>query len=225
MRPSCRDAGEEPAKDILEPTALVLENQSILAENVPSTPLYQMNWSVTSVSQKGSSIIFERVEHHVPENVGSTTPTKPQNKHIFYLAHPVNAQYRTDIPAAYYVTSVSREMLGNITLEISKSQFQKPEFKALLSAKKTASDNPLFNEKAQQKPLFNVKRTWKGGGYKWFNSDGGEVAFEDGKDGQDKLVVVVSMQREMRDALVAMWALRLWHDTAESRQAKREGIY
>lgn len=122
-------------------------------------------------------------------------------------------------------------MMGNIHFETTKqSQFQKPEFKALLSPNKSASSSPLFffsdgeTENQQCRLLFNIKpkAKWKGGRsrYIWADADGREVAVEEVK----KLVVTVPMKREMRDVLVALWVLRLWFDTAESRQARREGM-
>jgi hypothetical protein len=220
LLPAYEEANEGPSKDILKPAVLVLAGQSVVSETAPTMPLYQMSWSVTSIPQKNSSVVFERVEHVQAEKVESTAPSKQQNRHLFYLAHPAGAQFHTDSPA-YYITSVLPEMLGNISLEAFKSRFQKPEFKTLLSAKKSMSASPLFDKKAQ--PLFDVKPNWMGRRYTWTDSKGQQVAYEDGKVKPHKLVVTTSMERVMRDALVATWCLRLWHDTAESRQAHREG--
>jgi hypothetical protein len=33
------------------------------------------------------------------------TADTPRKQHLFYLAHPMNAQYRTDIPAKYYIVA------------------------------------------------------------------------------------------------------------------------
>ncbi|KAF7556146.1 hypothetical protein G7Z17_g1643 [Cylindrodendrum hubeiense] len=210
-----------PSSNALEPTVLVLAGQSIHAETATSAPLYQMSRSVISPTPKqdGTSVTFERIEHSVPEKVEGTASAKPRTQLLFYLAHPVNAEYRKDTPA-YFITAASPQMVGNIVFETSKSVIQKTEFKALLSANRTASDKPLFDEKAE--PLFNIKPKWKGGGHKWTGPDGTQVALEEGKGAEHKLAITAPMEREMRDALVAMWVLRLWHDTAETRQAKRE---
>lgn len=211
---------EAHASDILEQTVLELSDRSILSA---STPLYQLNGSVTTTSQKKSSIIFERI-HGTPDTANEAAP-KSRKQHLFYLVHPLNAEYRTDVPA-YYITSASEGVMtiGNIRFETSKkSIFQKTKFKALLSPKKNASDNPLFND--AEKALFHVKPKWKGGRYEWIDSDGKHLAFEDGKGDQRKLIITMSMRREVRDALVALWMLRIWYDTAESWQAKTEGKY
>ncbi|KAJ6139866.1 hypothetical protein N7471_006352 [Penicillium samsonianum] len=219
--------GGKPPKDMLEPAVLFLSGQYVLVESATSTPLYQLNSDIKSISNKDSSVAFERVEHAVPEpeieTEGAST-TAPRKQHLFYLAHPVNAQYRTDIPAKYYITSAVPEMVGNIRLETSEARFQKKSFKAMLSAKKTASDKPLFEEGTQQHLLFDIQPNWKAGRncYKWSDPNGGQVAVEEKEDDRYKLSVTMSMSQELRDALVATWLLRLWHDTAESKQAKRE---
>ncbi|KAK5939838.1 hypothetical protein PMZ80_008220 [Knufia obscura] len=223
-----------PQDDVLQPVTLVLAGKSIHAETVPSTPLYQMNQNVTifSIPRNGSSssVIFERVEHDTSddklevESTNTSTPSPEQrNHHLCYLVHPTTARYRPDLDnPAYYITSMSSEMLGNIHFEPTKSSFpgSKTSFKALLSAQKSATDKPLFDQAPQS--LFTVKPKWKGGRYMWTDTNGTQVAFEDGSAKARKLVITLPMQRHMRDSLVALWVLRIWHDVAESRQAKRE---
>ncbi|CAI7585885.1 unnamed protein product [Penicillium glandicola] len=216
-----------PSKIFLEPTVLFLSGYSVFAEAEISTPLYQFNSDIRSTSNKDSSVAFERVEDDVPgleiKHEGVTIGT-PRKRHLFYLAHPVNAQYRTDIPARYYITAAVPEMVGNIRLEISEARFQRTSFRAILSPKKTASDNPLFDEGTQQRLLFDIQPNWKVGRncYRWSDSDGRQLAVEEKEDVRYKLSITRSISQELRDALVATWLLRLWHDTAESKQAKRE---
>lgn len=49
------------------------------------------------------------------------------------------------------------------------------------------------------------------------------MAYEDYYRNVPKLVITKAMDRETRDALVATWVLRLWHDVAESSEARRDG--
>ena len=224
--PTDIDSDIEAAKEeVLEPAVFLMAGESILVQGAASTSVYRLSRSILAFSSKhDSSVLFERVEHEAPEKATNTEKSSGQRtQRLFHLVHPLNASYRTDIPA-YYITSISPGVLGNIQFETTKSRLQKTEFKAMSSPNKTASNKSLFDEKAQQQLLFTVKPKWVGARYKWTNSNGGEVAFEDRKkDGQHKLVVTTPLPRGMRDALVALWALRLWHDTAETRQAKREG--
>ncbi|KAL4741359.1 hypothetical protein BDV11DRAFT_72864 [Aspergillus similis] len=46
------------------------------------------------------------------------------------------------------------------------------------------------------------------------------MAVEGKEDGRYRLSVTRKMSQELRDALVATWLLRLWHDTVESKQAE-----
>lgn len=218
--------GQGPSTDILEPCVLSISGQSVFDETAPSTPLYNMNSDIRSITNKDSSVELERVEHDEPRSdVDGVTADQPRPRHIFYLVHPLNAQYRDDIPARYYITSAESEMVGNIRLETSKGLFQRMAFKAMLSEKRTASDTPLFDEGTQQRLLFEIRPKWNTGGnrYRWCDSNGREVALEDREGGRHTLAVTVSMPRDLRDALVATWALKMWHDMAESKQAKREG--
>ncbi|KAI0377715.1 hypothetical protein F5Y04DRAFT_272916 [Hypomontagnella monticulosa] len=206
---------------ILEPETLSLESQCILSDTAPTIPLYRIDWNVTSITQKASSVVFERVEDDSPLENEGTTSGKQRNEHIFYLAHPAGAQYQTDTPA-YYITSVCPGMLGNISLEASKSPLHKTEFKVFLSERKSWSDNPLFDKGPRL--LFDVKPKWMGGHYTWSDAKGNRIAYEDRKGDQYKLVITASMEKVVRDALAASWCLKLWYDTAESRQAKREAM-
>jgi hypothetical protein len=214
---------QKPGGKLVEPAVLCFSGESVLTEAVTPTPLYQLSSDITSISNKDSSVTLERVEHDVSEIKGVTAGT-PQKRHLFYLAHPVNAQYRSDIPARYYITSAVPETVGNIRLEASEARLQRTSFKAMLSPKKTASDKPLFDEGTQQVLLFDIHPDWKVGRncYKWSDSHGRQVAIEEKEDGTYKVSITRSMPQESRDALVATWLLRLWHDTAESKQAKRQ---
>ncbi|KAJ5177668.1 uncharacterized protein N7500_000367 [Penicillium coprophilum] len=213
--------GNHP-RDTVGPAVLIFSTRSVFAEAETSTPLYQVNSDIRSISNKDSSVAFERVED-VPEVDGITART-PGKRHLFYLAHPVNARYRTDIPARYYITSAVSEAVGNIRLEISVARLQRTSFKAMLSAKKTASDNPLFNEGTHEVLLFDIQPNWKFGRncYEWSDLNGEQVAVEEKENDRYKLSVTTSTSQELRDALVATWLLRLWYDTAESKQARRE---
>lgn len=231
LPPSYEEAIGGPSEDLVNPATLVFTGTSVVFETRPLTPCYQLSWDVTSIPQKSTSVVFEEVEHspeQPPEKAEATSPAQQQKRHLYYLAHPAGAQYQVDRPA-YYATSASPDnaTLGNIGLETSKTGAfpKKMEFKAMLSARKTASDSPLFDEWPQ--PLFDARPKWTGG-YAWVDAeDNGrrQIAHEEDekRGGRRKLVVTAPLRREVRDALVAAWCLRLWHDTAESKEAKRDG--
>ncbi len=209
--------------DDTKPATFILVDRVIVSENAPSTPLYQINYDITSTKQRHSSVAFESVENDPPLlGIKGGAPINPEPRPLFYLAHPQDPQYREDRPP-YYLTSVSPGSLGNIALEISKSRLQRTEYRFSLSPNRNWMDDILFDRDAQL--LFSVKSKLIGGRLAWTDSNGFQLAYEDGKDAQHRLVITVPMKVEIRHALVATWCLRLWHDTAESRQAKKEGEF
>lgn len=213
-------SGTNPA-DILEPAVLLLTGQNVVSKDSPEVPLYEMSRDVTSIPQKNSSIIFEREENtQIGEN-DKTRPEKQQKRSIYYLAHPAGAEFQADTPA-YFVTSVSPgTAVGNISLRSKTSWFRRPEFEAMLSAARTAADKPLFDESPRM--IFTMRPKMLAGRYTWVDHDGTQVAVEEQKGSQRTLDITVSMRREARDALVATWCLKVWHDTVDSPQAKRDG--
>ncbi|KAL4944569.1 hypothetical protein BDV06DRAFT_220195 [Aspergillus oleicola] len=237
LPPSYEDTIQEGFKNAsqndLPPTKLLLEDGSI-REQSTSTLFYKLSRSVTTLPKtppKNSSVTFERVESSIPEKAESSE-TPQQNhchKHLFYLAHPADAQYRTDTPA-YYITSVDASTtLGNLHFETSKPLFQKTEFTARLSSKRTSAHNPLFDEAEKTSTLFTARSAkWLSGrsNYTWTDGHGRQMAIEDGptKNSQHRLDIFVPMSQEMRDALVSLWVLRLWFERAESREAKKEAL-
>ncbi|KAL9617646.1 MAG: hypothetical protein Q9160_007563 [Pyrenula sp. 1 TL-2023] len=261
--------GVSDMDSLVKPAVLIFAGQSIVS--VPSVsaaskvvsatpiPVYQMSWDVTSIPQKGSSAVFERVEEGKVESAITTidddqteketnsappTTRRQKRQHLFYLAHLADAQFQKENPAYYLTTVLPTEMLGNISLEpmatSSGVQFpgkKRPTFKAFLHAGKSARDTPLFAAKSktpqllfEASPMSRAKR-WMGNGscsYTWTDSKGNQVAYEEdagkGSQRQRKLVIATSMEGAKRDALVATWCLGLWHDTAESKEARREAL-
>ncbi|KAI0008648.1 hypothetical protein F4779DRAFT_618414 [Xylariaceae sp. FL0662B] len=229
--PPYEDANEEPWKDVVAPATLVHAEQAVYAETDESTPLYIMNQDVTTLTHKGPTVMFERAEHEIIAAEDDSTDDgeapaawgKPRLRHLFYLAHPAEAHRRAELGASYYVTSVSRQTAGNVRLDKKSARplpFQKPEFRAFLSRDRSAWHSPLFDAEDGETLLFTARPRWGRGRYEWADSGGGVVAFEDdaaAKDGRRRLVISVPMSRGLRDALVALWCLRLWHDSAESK--------
>ncbi|KFA48296.1 hypothetical protein S40293_10253 [Stachybotrys chartarum IBT 40293] len=219
LPPSYEESSAGPLVDVLTPTVLVLNGTSIAPENDVACPLFQIAWDITSIPQKGTSVAFESLEYDTPEKA-KASPIESRTRRLFYLAHPAGAKFREDVPA-YYITAASSDDLGNISLEPIKSRVKKTEFTALLSSGRTASDDPLFE--GNPCLLFTIKTKWVGGAYEWIDTEGRQVAHEGRKGSQHKLTITVPLESKLRDALVATWCLRLWHDTAESREAKRDG--
>lgn len=220
--PAYEQVVEDPPKYKIEPSVLVLDGESIHDEASPKTPLYRLSRKVTIVIPNKSSIKFERIEHVPPQKDESTARPTERRHHMFYLVHPSNARYRTDVHP-YYMTAKKPSMLGNVRLEAATSRLQKTEFKALLSAGRSAADDPLFDENDGKKVLFSAKPRWMGGRCNWTDTKGKELAFEDGKGEKPRLIITTAMEVDVRDALVAIWCLKVWRDTNETLAAKMDG--
>ncbi|KAF7716867.1 Uncharacterized protein PECH_006950 [Penicillium ucsense] len=220
-----QDTSGACVKNHPRPLVLMLSGQSVFAESHDTAPLYEISSDVCSVSNKDASVRFERVEQSVQDETnGDKLMPPPPRRHLFYLVHPYNAQYRTDIPAKYYITCVAPEMIGNVRLEVAETRLRRTSFRAMLSAKRTASDNPLFHQDEEQSVLFNIRPISQAAHcrYGWSDSNGSEVATEQRTDGIHKLALSGLLSQQLRDMIVAAWLLRLWYDTAESRQAKKQ---
>ncbi|KAK1753301.1 hypothetical protein QBC47DRAFT_415995 [Echria macrotheca] len=143
-------------------------------------------------------------EHEHPER--AQTPDKLSVRHearhnkLFTLVHPANARYRTDIPAAFYMTAApGMGCLGNVRLVDSASAKgrlrlgERGMVRAVVCPGFTAASVPLFSEEAmgegEGKVLFTVRpaagmgmgmglRRGRGRGqgrWEWIWGDGKEV--------------------------------------------------
>ncbi|KAK0737191.1 hypothetical protein B0T21DRAFT_410642 [Apiosordaria backusii] len=233
-------------------TTLVLANSDHFIHDTssnPPNPIYSFNTSIDSLTYQDSSLYFNRVLTSNLTNLtnsesSSTLETNPsigdkQENRLFNLVHPVNADYRTDIPAHYFLTchSPSLSSIGNIKLTTSKSLLsrQVDKFKAFHYPNRTASTSPLFpdedsnNNSNEEKVLFTATRQTFGRGYIWTNSHNKEVAREEEhKDGEvvkgRKLIFTATtgISKEEQDAVVALWVLKRWAEVAEERGFKKE---
>jgi len=214
---------QPPEYTVVEPSTLILEDETIYTyTNTPSssssssapskTPLYRLSLTVTAVTQSNSSIRFERIT--------PADKTSEEGTHLlYYLVHPQNARFRTDVPP-YYITSTKRPNgnYGNIRIDCTKSILY-TEVKALLSAGRCAEDLILFAE-GKELVMFTGRTKRIGGRTNWLDARGDEIAYEDGP----RLVITREMYVDARDALVATWCLRVWRDTNETLRARYDEL-
>ncbi|CAH0036861.1 unnamed protein product [Clonostachys rhizophaga] len=217
--PSYEAATGQAPHELVEPASLVLHGTDIVVENTgEDTPLYQLSRNIKALPPKNnsSSIHLHRVERGASEKTNGQLVTT----HLFHLVHPVNADFRNDLPP-YYVTATSFEALGNIILEANKHTLQRTEFRAKLSRDTNSGTKPLFHAKDKQQLVFCSKNSRKGE-QKWLDQHGKLLATECHNDQLPTLKMETPVPRNTRDALVAMWCMMLWYELAESRGAKRE---
>lgn len=201
-----------------QPATLTLDGTTI---SINGTPTYTVSRSLTSIQQESSSIHLERIDTAAPEKPDSSASPTRSNTLVFYLVHPLNAQYQKDKPA-YYATS-THGGLGNIVFEIQKKTLSKPEYRVLLNEGTNASSDPLFTGKPSA--ILAAKSSKLGGKYSWTDSGGKTIAQEEQSklQQQPQLKVTNVLRSEVRDTLVAAWCLRIWSEVAESREARNDG--
>lgn len=190
-----------------QPTTLVLSGDFILDQANPATPLYYISKSLDALTHKISSIQFSRViayNDHVRykevdrtglglDDVPAPLSTDQEHQHtlLYNLVHPCNSKHRTDIPAAYYMTSCNpaapESTLGNVKFLASSSKMakylplHKPTQTALLYPSSTWSSVPLFPQAepnqslAEQEDdglqvLFSIKTRRGGAVWEWVGS-------------------------------------------------------
>ncbi|KAG9495179.1 hypothetical protein J7337_013414 [Fusarium musae] len=200
------------AQKTLVPITLIFDGQQITLENDPSTPLYRLSRNIACKVQKHCSIIFEQievVETSQPDGKGSRIRQRPHD--LYYLVNSLlMLQRRHDTPACY-LTAPSPKALGNIQVDVYDTPSQCLVFKAMLNSDRSADDVELFKAATQQL-LFEMRPKLKGSPYQWIDADGQIIAYESGQEGDHKLVVQVPLQQDIKDALAALWTLRLWHE-------------
>lgn len=209
------------------PATLILEGTTIYQRNVNdgldvlSTPLYELSRPIHPLPKQQISIQFRRAGPAASEKTQEYPPQPPEGqRQLFYLVHPQHADYRDDIQASYYLTSVASDMMGNIYLTTPTAMFQRKSLIAIVCKGRNTHDKPLFDDDNEE-VLFTSKPGVIGDQWRWMDRGGQEIAREELSDNENKLVVTTSMDCVTRDALVALWVLKMWRDVAESPQAKR----
>ncbi|KAI5918708.1 hypothetical protein F4810DRAFT_690724 [Camillea tinctor] len=196
------DRERDSAGDVLQPVILVLAGHFIHSESVNSAPLYELSRGVSSLSHTDQSATFLRLEHNVKTSQDGNPRIVRRDRHIFELKHPPSVISTSKY--SYFLQSVSKQTLGNIGLK--KSHVSRRGFKAMHISRSGGEDSVLFEIKQKNKK------------YEWLDFNERMVAVEDGADEQYRLVVTAALQQETLDALVAMWCLRIWHDSAEEKE-------
>lgn len=223
------------------PITLVLSNHHIISHS-PSDPnpqpLYELNRGVASLSQATSTVTFSRLDHTVRKTPEGDPMIKERKRHLYDLEHaskPLLARYAGDIHfkncPPYWCKSAVRKTAGDLGLKIeSKFMSTKTAYKVF----KVKRDSGEYGEPGflrdkkggEPLPVFEVGWQKKLNVYLWTDGSGNEVAVESTVDGAHKLEVAKELQREMLDALVALWCARIWSDSAAKQEKGRssEGL-
>lgn len=170
--------------------------------------------------------------------------TKIRRRHIFDLVHPTSksggASSRTtenaaSVPSFYMRPRTKTTHAGTYgLLRKSGLSVAGAEWRVLPAQMQTQHGEPTYKDK-KATPLFQVKKDGSGSGYEWTDAEGRTLAVEErsggGKnkgeeDGEEvyRLVMSRAMERDLLDALVAMWCCRVWEEAAEGQPEVYTGM-
>jgi hypothetical protein len=210
--PSYTQAVSDAADDLLQPVILVLDGQSIHAESDPTVALYQVNRGIANLGPATSVVEFARMGRSAAGNA------KQRSRHIYHLHHQ---QPLLSVPSArhaeYFIQAVaaSARRLGHLGLKQARVA---ERWTALPVDMKgwTELDRPPFVAGAA--PVLEARH--RQGTCKWTDGDGRDVAAEYDSDRDHRLLVTASIQREMLDALVALWCCRVWQRSVDRQPSQ-----
>jgi len=215
--PSYAEAVSHTVDDLPQPVILVLDNQSIYAESSPTIKLYEVNRGIARLGRATLNVKFSRIER-------SAGSTNQRSRHIYDLHHtPTLVRIPSTQYAEYFIEFLAApaRRLGHLGF---KTGHGVPEdWTALPVDMKGWSElhNPPFVAGAA--PVFEAHH--RSGVCKWMGGNGHDVAVEYDSDPQHRLLVTASLQRETRDALVALWCCRLWQQSVNRQWATPLMVY
>ncbi|KAJ3473048.1 hypothetical protein NLG97_g10547 [Lecanicillium saksenae] len=225
LPPSYREVIEEKESDVIPPSLLSVDGQSITtqaSQDEPAAIAYQLNRGISSLSHATSEVTFERLV--VPQNDSdekAVASASRRKRHIYNLKYIHRAPgglegVPSDSPH-YYVEAVSsRTKLGS--LGIKKSTLRK-QWKAIpldMSGKNSSYKLPQFIKSADAAFTLSIKDDQ----FIWTDAQGTTVAEEalgDGEQPAPNLQVKVAMPRNYLDLLAALWCCHVWQQSADGQ--------
>ncbi|KAK3935256.1 hypothetical protein QBC46DRAFT_54906 [Diplogelasinospora grovesii] len=208
----------DDANDTWQPTIFVLNKKSIHAESADSPPLYKLSvgcseFGLTQAVTSQVELELKRLERTAltSKTTGETTISTRQ-RHIYNLNQIKDACGGLDTPLYFIQATTSEFTLGDIGLKKLSSLYLRG-WKAL-PVEVSGNLRPSFKDGS---PLFNIsQRGDDGRRYEWADAVGKPIAVQEveGED-QHRLVVTVTLQRELMDALIALWCCRVWQSSFE----------
>lgn len=224
--PSYEEAIQENPSDVIPPSLLSVDGQSITAQGPQDetpTVVYQLNRGIASLSHATSEVKFERLVTVVSdaEHEAGGATSKRRRRHVYNLKYIHKAPgglegVPSDSPHYYVEALSSRTKPGS--LGIKKATLRK-QWKAIpldLSGKTSSYKLPQFIKNANPVFILSIQDDQ----YTWADAQGSVVAEEVAEDDEQsgpKLQVKVAMPRESLDMLVALWCCHVWQQSADGQ--------
>jgi len=217
--PTYQEQRDDP-EEILQPASFVIRGRFIYAPPNESSPLYELSRVIHAQGAATTNIEFHRLEYRVRPRRDGTPDVSQRPKHIYNITRvPV---LFTDDERICNLHSVSRKTLGH-HLVLKRSPFPHSGYRATIAS---AEEGGTGWKRPRGQYFFWLKHVK--GAYKWFDRSGkhvatqAEVGEEEGRV-EYRLMVVEPLTRRMRDGLVALWCLWLWHQHGIHTKPNEDG--
>ncbi|KAK3290416.1 uncharacterized protein B0H64DRAFT_57862 [Chaetomium fimeti] len=237
--------------ELLDPCTLVIHGRFIYpllpapgsadphTGEADSEPIYQLSRAIHEQGAAAERIEFQRLDLRIRNN-GNDDPDAVAGpslarraKDVYWLEHR-KPMVRAGIPFQAWLEPQTRKALGKVRVEKS------PAFRTGYRANRVVSDAERRWMEREGKKVkkgefyFVVKEKGiggiGGGEWEWSDPEGRVVAVQvrEAVDGEDtsggevfRLRLLVPLSRRMRDTLVALWCLWMWHIRIEENIPKR----
>jgi hypothetical protein len=139
-----------------------------------------------------------------------------RSRHIYDLHHtPSLIRVPSTQYAEYFIEALAARRLGHLGFKTAHGVPK--DWTALPVDMKGWSELHCPPFVADTAPVFEAH--YRKGVCKWMDGNGHDVAIEYDSDQQYRLLITASLQRETRDALVALWCCRLWQQSVNRQWA------
>lgn len=213
------DAGA--VQEALQPDTLRLAGRfvhSASAAGEDAAGLYEINHLIDFLRETDRKVEFSRIDYSLKRQPTSdsagTTPagSAPQivsrTKRVFDLERPYAALQE---PFAYYLRPASQSALGTMGVRFAKIG------KSACKAWRVRRNRD--GEHEARGLLFDVRPN--NDMLDWLDGEGTRLAVEETREDMHSLTVLVPLERARRDALAAVWCVRLWQERAVEFHQKR----
>ncbi|KAH6857142.1 hypothetical protein B0I37DRAFT_91270 [Chaetomium sp. MPI-CAGE-AT-0009] len=234
--------GPDP-DELLDPCTLVIHGRFIYpilptpgsadphTGEADSEPAYQLSRAIHGQGHAAEHIEFQRLDLRVRngDDLAAGPSLARRAKDVYWLEHR-RALPRAGMPFQAWLEPQTRKALGKLTVE------KAPPFRLGYRANRVVSDAErrwLEREGKKVKKgeyYFAVKgKGFEGRDWEWSDPEGKVVAVQvreavEGEGGGGevfRLRVLVPLSRRVRDSLVALWCLWMWHIRVEENTPKR----
>lgn len=212
-----RVASPPAATDMIPPDQLLLSGDSIYTASVQTSSNASHRLRLYELSHHIGHLLQSRTEVNLLRVDAQRTATAARRARAIYTLH--RPPRITDPKFEFYLQSTSR---GNTIHDVVLEPQHKSKMAFDYRPRRASRPRPGA-ELVAGEPLFSATLR-NGGGYDWRvgSGEGRVLAFEVNDLEGMVLHIVEEMDRGLRDALVATWCLRIWHQTSFAEENKNK---